>query len=125
MAFVAGDAENILKVLGLPLSTYTLDRVNSCMDTLETLSTASVTEVQALIVEYNAAEDKQSDLNMAGEGKTLVKADVLEWEKDMNGDASYSPQKEMARIRVQMDRYFSPRLGPLSGNQYQTSLIRS
>ena len=82
-------------------------------------------EVQGLIAEYNAAEDRQSELNMAGEGKTLVKADVLEWEKDTNGDASYSPQKEMARIRMQMDRYFSPCLGNLSAFGYTTALIRS
>lgn len=127
MAWVPGEAEAILKVLNLTVSAYNLSQINRCMDELAAISPPAQGWVQALLIDYAAALEAASNLNMAGTGKTLVKADVLEWEPDQGGAYTFSPVTEMRRIADEMVRYFGPCMGiePASGFYGATPLIRS
>lgn len=127
MAWQTGEAEAILKVLNLTVSSFNLSQINRCMAELESISPTAQGWVQALLVDYAAALDLASNLNLAGTGKTLVKADVLEWEVDQGGGYAFSPVTEMQRIADEMLRYFGPCMGiePAGGNYGTTPLIRS
>jgi hypothetical protein len=61
--------------------------------------------IQSLISEYEDAYAKIVQLNTESNGKTLVKADVLEWEPGKAGEG-YSPEREMERIRGDLSVYF-------------------
>lgn len=127
MAWVAGNAEAILGVMGLAITEFNLTQVNSCMDQLETLSPTSVTAVQSILTQYTAAETLLAELNTTGTGKTLVQADVLKWEVDKGGGYTFSPATEMQRLANEISRYFSDCMGIEAANPYfgVTSLIRS
>ena len=128
--WVAGDDLRIIEALMLPFGSYTLDCVQNCCNQLEDMSSQAVLNVRALLDEYEAAKSAESTQNLADtEGKTLVKADVLEWEKDGSGEPS-GAQKEMQRTRMEIANYFafcSCLAGSLPGNGSYgtTSLIRS
>lgn len=127
MAWVAGEAEAILKILGLPVSSFNLSQIQRCMDELEAISPTAQSWVQAILPDYAAAEAALSALNTSGTGKTLVKADVLEWEVDQGGDYKYSPMTEMQRLRDEIMRYFGDCMGISAAAGYSgtTQLIRS
>lgn len=127
MAWQTGEAEAILKVLNLTVSSFNLSQILRCMDELEAISPTAQSWVQALLIDYAAALDLASNLNLAGTGKTLVKADVLEWEADKGGSYAFSPVTEMQRIADEMLRYFGPCMGieAASGYYGSTPLIRS
>ena len=112
----------------LPFGNYTLDCVQKSCAQLEEMSADAVLKVRTLLDEYEAAKTAEKTANLADtEGKTLVKADVLEWEKGASGTMS-GPQEEMARSRAEIGNYFafSPCMGNFGGsNAYTTSLIRS
>ncbi len=130
--WVEGDDLRVVKALLLPFGTYTLDCVQNCMNQLEDMSPPAVLDVRALLDEYEAAKTIDSNQNLGDtEGKTLVKADVLEWEVTGTGQPS-GPQQEMSRIRMELWNYFAfcSCLGSLhpdvAGSSYGTaSLIRS
>ena len=126
--WVAGDDLKVIEVLGLPFGEYTLTCAQNCMNQLEDMSPDSVLLVKALLDQYGTAKSAQISSNLADtEGKTLVKADVLEWER--NGASELSgPQQEMLRCRDEVARYFAfcSCMGSLGGGAYgQTALIRS
>ena len=127
MAWETGDAEAILKVVGLPVTAFNLSQILSCMDELESVSVVAVGWVQTLLADYAAAEDLLSNLNLSGTGKTLTKADVLEWEPDKGGSYAFSPLTEMQRIAAEITRYFGDCLGIETSNGFygSTPLIRS
>ena len=85
-----------------------------------------------LLDEYEAAKLAESNQNLADtEGKTLVKADVLEWERNGAGQPS-GAQQEMARTRMEIAKYFafcscmgSAGGGGLGGGYGSGQLIRS
>ena len=105
--WVAGDDLRIIEALGAPFGSYTLECVQNCANQLEDLSAQAVLNVRAALDEYEAAKSAESTSNLADtEGKTLVKADVLEWEKDSSSQPS-GPQKEMQRARDEIAKYFA------------------
>ena len=126
--WVAGDELRVIEALGAPFGSYTLECVANCCNQLEDLSPQAVLNVRALLDEYEAAKAAESAANLAdAEGKTLVKADVLEWEKDGSDTASGS-QKEMMRAKGEIAQYFafcSCLAGFLGSGSYGTPLIRS
>lgn len=126
--WVAGDDLRVIKALKLPFGSYTLTCAQSCMNQLEDMSADAVLAVRTLLDQYEAAETAQITTNLADtEGKTLVKADVLEWETN-RGDVPSGPQLEMARVQYELSNYFAfcSCLGGLNGSgAYTTSLIRS
>ena len=126
--WVAGDDLRVIEALMLPFGQYTLTCAQNCMNQLEDLSADAVLNVRTLLDEYEAAKLAQSTTNLADtEGKTLVKADVLEWERNGTSEVS-GPQQEMLRTRQELAQYFAfcSCMGSLGGGAYgQTALIRS
>lgn len=126
--WVLGDDLRVIEALGLPFGTYTLDCTQSCMNQLEEMSPEAVLRVRVLLDEYEAAKAAESEQNLSDvEGKTLVKADVLEWERNGVGVPS-GAQQEMARTRGELEQYFafcSCLGGFLGGYAGVTMLIRS
>lgn len=101
-----GDDLRLIECLMLPFGTYVLDCTHSCMAQLEDMSPEAVLRVQALLDEYEAADQAETEQNLGDtEGKVLVKADVLEWEV-VNGGISGSSQ-EKASVRDEIARYFA------------------
>jgi hypothetical protein len=127
MAWTSGDEEKILEIVGLPVTAANLVLVSGCMDDLEGISPASKTAVRSLLVSYEQARDAHAAQNMDGSGRTMVKADVLEWEVDKGAGYSYSPRTEMARITGEILRYFGGCLGIGTTSAWSgvTELIRS
>ena len=77
------------------------------MNELEVMSSKAATNVIGLLDEYDAAKQAESEGNLADtEGKTLVKADVLEWEVTGAGQPS-GAMTEMMRIRMEVANYFA------------------
>ena len=102
----AGDDLRIIEALMLPFSEYVLSCTQNCMAQLEAMSPEAVLRVRALLDEYEAADQAETDQNLGDtEGKVLVKADVLEWQV-VNGGISGSSQ-EKASVRDEIARYFS------------------
>jgi hypothetical protein len=126
--WVAGDDLRVIEALGAPFGSYTLECVQNCCNQLEDLSAQAVLNVRSALDEYEAAKLAESTSNLADtEGKTLVKADVLEWEKDGSGQQS-GAQKEMQRAKGEIAQYFafcSCLGGVISSGSYGTPLIRS
>ena len=126
--WVAGDDLRVIEALAAPFGQYTLTCVQNCCNQLEDLSAQAVLNVRSALDEYEAAKAAESAANLADtEGKTLVKADVLEWEKDSSDQLSGS-QKEMARAKAEIAQYFafcSCLAGFLAGGTSGTPLIRS
>lgn len=126
--WVAGDELRVIEALGVPFGSYTLTCVSDCCNQLEDISAQAVLNVRALLDEYETAKDAESTSNLSDtEGKTLVKADVLEWEPDSSGSPS-GAQKEMMRAKNEIAKYFAfcSCLGGLLGSgNYGTPLIRS
>ena len=103
----AGDDLRVIEALMLPFGTYTLECTQNCMNQLEDMSPEAVLRVRALLDEYEAAKLAEKESNLADtEGKTLVKADVLEWEATGKGQASGS-QQEMMRAQYEIAQYFA------------------
>ena len=117
----------VIEALGAPFGSYTLECVANCCNQLEDLSSQAVLNVRAALDEYEAAKAAQTTQDLANaEGKTLVKADVLEWERDA-GQMS-GPQVEMLRAKNEIAQYFafcSCLAGFLGGQTGGTPLIRS
>ena len=127
--WVAGDELRIIEALGVPFGSFTLECVSNCANQLEDMSAQAVLNVRAALDEYEAAKTAESTQNLSDtEGKTLVKADVLEWEKDSEGSPS-GAQLEMQRAKAEIAQYFafcSCLGGLLGGSSYgNTPLIRS
>ena len=127
-----GDDLRVIECLLLPFGEYTLDCVGNCMNQLEAISGRAATNVIGLLDEYDVAKAAESASNVGDtEGKTLIKADVLEWEPNGQGVMS-GPQTEMNRIRMEVANYFAfcsclagylPGAG--GGGYGMSSLIRS
>jgi hypothetical protein len=94
------------------------------MNEVATLSPTLVGPIQDLLDQFEDAQTNMTSLNASGNGKTLIKADVLEWEASQLG-MSYSPEREISRIQGLLYQYFGS--CPLFGNGFSTytKLIRS
>ena len=130
--WVAGDDLRVIEALLLPFGSYTLKCTQDCMNQLEDMSPEAVLRVKTLLDEYDAAKLADSTQNLGDtEGKTLVKADVLEWERNGAGQPT-GVQQEMSRIRMEIANYFAfcscmggIQGGSGSGGYGSGSLIRS
>lgn len=127
--WVSGDDLRIIECLGVPFGQYTLTCIQDCANQLEDISADAVTNVRTALTEYELAVSTKTTQDLTDkEGKTLVKADVLEWEKDGNGEVSGVIQEKM-RARNEVAQYFAfcSCLGGLMSNAsgYSSSLIRS
>ena len=122
----------------LPFSEYVLSCTQNCMAQLEDMSPEAVLRVRALLDEYEAADQAETEQNVGDtEGKVLVKADVLEWEVVGGKTGLTGPQKEKAKIRYDLWNYFAfcsclgslnpngPGGGGMVGGYGSGSLIRS
>ena len=127
--WVAGDDLRIIEALKVPFGDYTLTCVQNCCGQLEAMSAQAVLNVRTALDEYEAAKAAESAQNLSDtEGKTLIKADVLEWESDGSGQPS-GAQKEMQRAADEIAQYFAfcSCLGGLQGSSSYglTPLVRS
>ena len=105
--WVAGDDLRIIEALRVPFGSFTLECVQNCANQLEDMSPQAVLNVRAALDEYEAARFAESTQNLSDtEGKTLVKADVLEWQADPTGQPS-GAQKEMRRAKDEIAQYFA------------------
>jgi hypothetical protein len=105
-SWVAGDDLRIIECLLLPFGEYVLDCTQNCCNQLQVMSDPAVLRVRALLDEYEAADQAESNQNLGDtEGKVLVKADVLEWEVTGNGITGTTQEK--ANIRAEIARYFA------------------
>lgn len=124
-----GDDYRLVKALMVPFGSYTLSCIAGCMNDLQAMSVTAQQDVLDLLADYEAAETARSTTNLADtEGKTLIKADVLEWKVNDAGQPS-GPQQEMAAIRDELSTIFAF-CGCLQGllgasGTYSTPLIRS
>lgn len=119
-----GDDIRLLVASGLSVSGYQKDQIIICMNELGAISTDAVGAVQDLMDQFEEAQINMSGLNASGNGKTLIKADVLEWEAS-NAGATYSPEREISRIRGLLYQYFGSCPLYVDGYQGNTGLIRS
>jgi hypothetical protein len=119
-----GDEVRVLIASGLLISVYHKEQIIVCMNQLADISPTLVGPVQDLLDQFDEAQANMTTLNTDGNGKTLVKADVLEWETGQPG-ASYSPEREIARIQGLLYQYFGS--CPLYGGGFSgyMNLIRS
>lgn len=103
-----GDDLRVIEALGLPFGSYVLDCVQNCMNQLEDISPEACVRVRALLDQYEAADNADTEQNTGDvEGKVLVKADVLEWEVVGGKTGLTGPQKEKAKIRYELWNYFA------------------
>jgi hypothetical protein len=124
----SGDDLRVIEVLGLPFGSFTLDCTQNCCNQLEDISADAVLKVKGYLTDWETARTAMETQNLADtEGKTLVKADVLEWERDPSGQMS-GPSSEMEYNKMKIAEYFafcSCMGGLQGGSMHQTPLIRS
>ena len=126
--WVAGDDLLVVEALKLPFGQYTLDCVQRCMNQLEGIDVSASLKVKGLLTDYDTARTAQETANLANtEGKTLVKADVLEWER--NVASADGLQDEIMMIQRDLANWFAfcecMDLGSYTGGMGPSALIRS
>lgn len=124
--WVDTDPSNVLMALGIGVTKYGVDQITICMNDLCDFAPQVVGSVQDLLDQYETAQATLAELNASSNGKTLVKADVLEWKESAPG-ASYSPERELMRIKQMIMMYFAacPVCGGSGYIAGGTSLVRS
>lgn len=126
LGWVAGDVERILIATSIGVSEYTINEMTVCCNELGGMSTTLVATVRGLLTDYDAVVTKEKTIAVSDDaGKTLVKADVLEWETDKGGRYE-ALQKEKGRIVDDLLTIFGfcPIVDRFMGYK-ATSLIRS
>lgn len=104
LGWVSGDDIRVLIAIGLPVGPYTTSQIQNDLNIIGASSATLVTAIRGLLTQYEAAQTALSTLNASSKGKTLVKADVLEWEAGLPGQ-TYGPEREMQRIRGLLMQY--------------------
>lgn len=124
--WVDTDPSNVLMALGIGVTRYGVDQITICMNDLCDFAPQVVGSVQDLLDQYETAQATLAELNASSNGKTLIKADVLEWKESAPG-ASYSPERELMRIKQMIMMYFAacPVCGGSGYIAGGTSLVRS
>jgi hypothetical protein len=98
-----GDQVRLLIASGLPVGSYQITQITTCMNHLGSISTDAVSSVLDLIDQFEEAQTRYNELNNKGDSRVLIKADVLEWAEAKQ--MSYSPVNEIARIRGLIYQY--------------------
>lgn len=126
--WVLGDDVRLLLAADLPLGSYPSTQIVADMNYLGANFPTAVSQVRALLASYDSAQSALSTLNSTSEGRTLTKADILEWQPSTPG-STYGPERELLRIRALLAQYFAfsplfPSTTALSSSA-QPLLIRS
>lgn len=101
-----GDVERILLALEMKLSRYTINEMTLACNDLGEIASTQVSEVRHLLSEWETALNHQRNAGHEDQaGKVLVKADVLEWEKE-NGGRYEGILREKARVRNELEKIF-------------------
>jgi hypothetical protein len=122
--WVNGDEMRVLIASGLLVSGYHKTQMIVCMNEVAALSPTLVGPIQDLLDQFEEAQANMTSLNASGNGKTLIKADVLEWEASQLG-TSYSPEREISRIQGLLYQYFGSCPLYQGGFSAYSALIRS
>ena len=125
LGWVAGDVERILLALEIGISSYTIHEMTVGCNELGGIASTQVSNVRTLLSEWDSALADQKALGAKDEaGKTLVKADVLEWE--VNGSRYDGILKEKSRIYNELRKIFSfVSIVGVGGGTLGVSLYRS
>lgn len=106
LGWVAGDVERVLLALEIGISSYTIHEMTVGCNELGDIASTQVSNVRTLLSEWDSALADQKAVGDKDEaGKTLVKADVLEWE--VNGSRYDGILKEKSRIYNELRKIFS------------------
>ena len=106
LGWVAGDVERILLALEIGISSYTIHEMTVGCNELGSIASTQVSNTRTLLGEWDSALADQKAVGAKDEaGKTLVKADVLEWE--VNGSRYDGILKEKSRIYNELRKIFS------------------
>ena len=125
LGWVAGDVERILLALEIGISSYTIHEMTVGCNELGGIAITQVSNVRTLLSEWDSALADQKAVGAKDEaGKTLVKADVLEWE--VNGSRYDGILKEKSRIYNELRKIFSfVSIVGVGGGTLGVSLYRS
>ena len=125
LGWVAGDVERILLALEIGISSYTIHEMTVGCNELGGIASTQVSNVRSLLGEWDNALADQKAVGAKDEaGKTLVKADVLEWEVD--GSRYDGILREKSRIYNELRKIFSfVSIVGVSGGTLGVSLYRS
>ena len=125
LGWVAGDVERILLALEIGISSYTIHEMTIGCNELGGIASTQVSNVRGLLGEWDSALADQKAVGAKDEaGKTLVKADVLEWEVD--GSRYDGILREKSRIYNELRKIFSfVSIVGVSGGTLGVSLYRS
>jgi hypothetical protein len=125
LGWVAGDVERVLLALEIGISPYTISEMTVGCNELGGIASTQVSNVRTLLSEWDSALADQKAVGGKDEaGKTLVKADVLEWE--VNGSRYDGILKEKSRIYNELRKIFSfVSIVGVGGGTLGVSLYRS
>ena len=125
LGWVAGDVERVLLALEIGISPYTISEMTVGCNELGSIASTQVSNVRTLLSEWDSALADQKAVGAKDEaGKTLVKADVLEWE--VNGSRYDGILKEKSRIYNELRKIFSfVSIVGVGGGTLGVSLYRS
>ncbi len=125
LGWVAGDVERILLALEIGISSYTINEMTVGCNELGSIASTQVSNTRTLLSEWDNALADQKAVGAKDEaGKTLVKADVLEWE--VNGSRYDGILKEKSRIYNELRKIFSfVSIVGVGGGSLGVSLYRS
>ena len=125
LGWVAGDVERILLALEIGISSYTIHEMTVGCNELGSIASTQVSNTRTLLGEWDNALADQKAVGAKDEaGKTLVKADVLEWE--VNGSRYDGILKEKSRIYNELRKIFSfVSIVGVGGGSLGVSLYRS
>ncbi len=126
LGWVAGDVERILIACGVGVSEYTINEVTVCCNELGVMSTTLVSTVRGLLSDYDSAVTVEKTVNVSDNGgKTLIKADVLEWEADKGGRYEAIVTEKRRNVKDLLNIFaFCPVIDGVLGSQ-GTALYRS
>ena len=125
LGWVAGDVERVLLALEIGISPYTISEMTVGCNELGGIASTQVSNVRVLLGEWDSALADQKAVGGKDEaGKTLVKADVLEWEVD--GSRYDGILREKSRIYNELRKIFSfVSIVGVGGGSLGVSLYRS
>ena len=108
LGWVAGDVERVLLALEIGISSYTIHEMTVGCNELGSIASTQVSNVRSLLGEWDSALADQKAVGGKDEaGKTLIKADVLEWEVEKGGSRYNGILKEKSRIYNELRKIFS------------------
>ena len=127
LGWVAGDVERVLLALEIGLSEYTINEMTVGCNELGRIASTQVGRVRTLLGEWDNALGDQKTVGGKDEaGKTLVKADVLEWEVEKGGSRYDGIMREKGRIYNELNKIFGfVSIVNIGGGSLGVSLVRS